>query len=313
MTITSGFFNSINGDRKYDSLQMAELFDGLINDGVYETIYKQFRVSVNSGFTIQVDTGRGWFKHTWIKNDAIKLFEISIPDPIYNRIDAVVIEIDHRDIGRRDDIKVIQGTPSTSATRPTLTQTDEVYQVPLAYISVKSNASSITTSDITNMVGTSECPFVTGVVDVMDIDWLIAQWQSQWGDRLLEHESEWENWYFGHVGQYQSDWENWYTYYTQKFELDFHEWIAKLNDLKVDYEYDFTDWFARLQAMLDGDVAANLANRVIQLENIIDELLRNGIILNTIDDSDGNPIQDSYGHDIEGVVKYAQSGSCTCP
>lgn len=298
MAVTSGFFDSINGDRKYNARQMAELFDGLINDGVYETIYKQFRVSPNTGLAVQVDTGRGWFKHTWIKNDNIRVLYINSPDSLLPRIDAVVIEVDHRDSGRRDDIKVITGTPSASPQRPTLSKTDELFQVPLAYVRVNSGATSITTSNITNMVGTSSCPFVTGVVEVMDIDWLIAQWQSQWKDRLKDHESDWEKWFGEHTYLYENEW---------------IDWLAKINDKMIGHEYDFIDWFARLQAMLEDDIAANLANRIIQLENIVDELLRKGIILNTIDDSDDDPIIDSYNHPIDGVIKFAVGqGNCTC-
>lgn len=32
----SGFFNSINGDRKYDAEEMSEIFQGLISDGLLQ-------------------------------------------------------------------------------------------------------------------------------------------------------------------------------------------------------------------------------------------------------------------------------------
>lgn len=284
MAVTSGFFNSINGDRKYDALQMAELFDGLINDGVYETIYNRFRVSPNNGFTIQVDTGRGWFKHTWIKNDNLKLLTHDAPHVLYDRIDAVVIEVDHRDQGRKDDIKIIKGTPSASPARPTLSKTNELWQVPLAYVTVKTNAASITTANITNMIGTSSCPFVTGVVSVMDIDMLIAQWQAQWNDRLKVHEKDFENWF------------------------------GKMNDRLIGYEYDFQDWFKKLQVILEGNVAANLADRLLQLENFLDLMVKNGgMTVTTIDDSNGRPIIDSFNHEINGLVNmFGSGGNCTC-
>ena len=34
MSVSSGFFNSLNGDRKYNAAQMSAIFDGLIIDGV---------------------------------------------------------------------------------------------------------------------------------------------------------------------------------------------------------------------------------------------------------------------------------------
>lgn len=95
MTVTSGFFNSQNGDRKYNSEEMSTLFDGLINDGVYETIYNKFAVSANNGMTIQVDTGRGWFDHAWVLNDSILLLEVDPAEVLFDRIDAVVVDVDH--------------------------------------------------------------------------------------------------------------------------------------------------------------------------------------------------------------------------
>lgn len=38
MAVTYGFFNSVNGDRKYNADQMSSYFDGLVTDGVYEKI-----------------------------------------------------------------------------------------------------------------------------------------------------------------------------------------------------------------------------------------------------------------------------------
>ena len=34
MSVTYGFYNSLNGDRRYDANQMSAIFDGLIIDGV---------------------------------------------------------------------------------------------------------------------------------------------------------------------------------------------------------------------------------------------------------------------------------------
>lgn len=284
MAVTSGFFNSINGDRKYDALQVGELFDGLILDGVYETIYNRFRVTPNNEFTIQVDSGRAWFKHTWIKNDNIKPLTLDLPHPSYDRIDAVVIEIDHRDYGRDDSIKIVKGTPSLSPERPTLIQTDELYQVPLAYITVRYTAIEITAADIVNMVGTSACPFVTGIISVMSIDMLISQWQAQWDDQIKENET------------------------------DFNTWFANMSDRMIQYEYDFREWFAGIKSVLDEDTAGQLLLRVLELEEKMKLLLNKGMMLTTIDDSDGDPILDSYNFDINGSVSILipGPGDCSC-
>ena len=58
MAWTSGFFNSVNGDRLYNADQMSRIFEGLITDGVYESVANKLAVQPNSGMTIQIATGR---------------------------------------------------------------------------------------------------------------------------------------------------------------------------------------------------------------------------------------------------------------
>ena len=59
MAVTSGFYNSINGDRTYNAEQMSAIFDGIINDGVLANIGKVFqvRVSVSERGIVSVGTG----------------------------------------------------------------------------------------------------------------------------------------------------------------------------------------------------------------------------------------------------------------
>lgn len=206
MTVTSGFFNAINHDRRYNALEMGEIFDGIIEDGVYETLYNCFRVRPNSnGLAVQVDTGRAWFNHTWIKND--NLFVLSIPEPevMFSRMDAVVIEVNHTDPVRKSFIRIVKGTPSSDPQKPTLMNTDSVHQHPLAYVIVKPDATEITRTDIINVVGTKECPFVTGVISAMDIDMFMDLWQAQYEEWVYEHANEFLDWLKNFRGSLEED------------------------------------------------------------------------------------------------------------
>ena len=44
MAISSGFYNSVNGDRTYDADQFGSLFDGIIAPGVFPNVGDKFRV-----------------------------------------------------------------------------------------------------------------------------------------------------------------------------------------------------------------------------------------------------------------------------
>lgn len=188
MSVSYGFYNAIQDeetgvwDRSYNAEQMSRLFDGLINDGVYETIGNKFKVSPLSGMTITVGTGRAWFDHTWTLNDALITITLNPSHASYDRIDAIVIQTDSS--SRVNSIIVKPGNPAPTPARPSLTTT----QHPIAYVTVPARATAIKASNITNMVGTSSCPFVTGVVSVMNIDQMIAQWEDQWNTWLTENQ-----------------------------------------------------------------------------------------------------------------------------
>lgn len=190
MALTSGFFNSKNHDRLYDATQISTLFEGLINDGVYQGVGNIFKVSASNGMNVTVDTGRAWFNNTWTRNDALIVLTVPTAEQVLKRIDAVVIEVNSLETVRNNTIKIVKGTPASNPAKPSLTKNDDVHQYPLAYITVDPNVTVITQQKIQNAVGTSACPFVTGIIDTLDIDNLIAQWSSEFNVLFAELEEK---------------------------------------------------------------------------------------------------------------------------
>lgn len=170
MTVTSGFFNSVDGDRRYDARQMSSMFEGIIQDGVFATVGNKFVVTQWFGMELYIGDGRAWFDGVWIKNDPY-IFITLDPAGInssQNRYDAIVIEINHTD--RISDIKIVKGTPATTPVKPTMIKTIPIKQYPIAYVYRPYGTSTILNEHIENMVGTSECPYVVGVVEGGSID-----------------------------------------------------------------------------------------------------------------------------------------------
>ena len=185
MSLTSGFFDSLNGDRKYNTLQLSSIFDGIISDGVYATYGNHFLVSPVSGMQIKVGSGRAWLDHTWTLNSTDYPLTVEDAEVVLKRIDTVIIEVDRRDSGRINRLRILKGTPASSPSAPTLTNTGTLKQYPLANILVKPNVTEITTADITNRIGTSALPWVTGIIDHVTADELVTQWRSEF-DTLLD-------------------------------------------------------------------------------------------------------------------------------
>lgn len=182
MAFTCGFFNSDRGDRKYNAEQISAIFDGIIADGVFATIGDHMVVTPGTGMQVLVGTGKAWFDHTWNVNDSSYSLEIAKSDVTLDRIDAVVLETNHSDSVRFNGFKVIRGAMSSTPVKPTLTNTETIHQHPLAWIRVKAGATAITASMIENAVGKTECPFVTGVVEVTSIDDLFNQWNGEFDE-----------------------------------------------------------------------------------------------------------------------------------
>ena len=190
MAVYSGFFNALEGttDRVYGAEDISKLFDGIITDGVYSTVGDVFFVTAFGGMNIKVGTGRCWFNHTWTVNDAPEIMELSEAPLIMQRIDAVIIEVNTSEAVRENSIKVITGIASDTPERPTLINEGDIHQYPLAYVLVDAGATEITQENITNMVGTEDCPFVVGILKSIDISDLLIQWEAEFNSALTEYE-----------------------------------------------------------------------------------------------------------------------------
>lgn len=182
MAFTFGFYNSIAHDRRYNATQMAQLFDGIINDGVFMNIGTAMVVTADSGLTVNVGIGRAWFNSTWSLNDAVYPIEATASDILRDRIDAVVLEVDQREAVRANRIFIKEGVASTTPKKPEMTNANGVYQHPLCYITRAPGSTEITQADIENCVGTSECPFVTGILSSISTDELVQQWVARFDE-----------------------------------------------------------------------------------------------------------------------------------
>ena len=187
MAVTYGFFNSSGGDRRYNAEDISGMFDGIIQDGVIAAVGDAFSVSPSTGNTIVVGTGKAWFHQRWTLNDAPLPILLDAPESILKRYDEVILEVNTNTSVRANSIKVLKGTPASNPVRPTKSTTGNVRHYSLAYILRNPGATSIAAGDITQVVGSSETPFVIGAVASMSVDGFVAGWAAQfnsWFDNL---------------------------------------------------------------------------------------------------------------------------------
>ncbi len=247
MALSYGFYNSVDGDRTYDAIQFGQIFDGIIKDGVYGTYLKGMVViaSENAGEVI-IQPGRAWFNHTWSYNDANYVMAAEDPDVLLDRIDALVLDINTELAVRKNKFTWVTGEPSSNPRRPTLTNTVTHHQYPLCYVHRYPETTMIYDRDITNMVGTSECPFATGVLQGIDLDAWIRQWDDEFHNWEDATKTSFESWMLTQQDVYTA----WYDAIKSQMEGDLT---------------NFEDWFERIQGIIDEEAATHLQSEIDDL------------------------------------------------
>lgn len=301
MSVSSGFFNSLNGDRKYNAAQMSAIFDGLIIDGVFASIGTAFAVKAAGGITVNVGIGKAWFDHTWTVNDSILPMTAPEAEVLLDRIDAVVLEVNGMESVRNNTIKFVKGNPSSAPSRPTLTNEGNVHQYPLCYIYRKYGTAVINQADITPMVGTESTPFVTGILQTISLDELLGKWQDEL-DRFTDARSkEVDDW----IAQEESDFTAWFN----KMKADLQQEQTVLDQWIASEQADFLAWYNQMKDQLSGDVAGNLQLEIDKEE--VKRILLVGFEDGTKEFSDDGTVITSTASDGRTLTKTFSDGFLT--
>lgn len=182
MAITYGFFNSVDGDRKYNAEQMSTYFDGLVSDGIFQSVGKKFSVTAGVGLTVNVDTGRALIECHWLKNDNVLTISLDSADVQNDRKDLIVIKLDYS--ARTMGIEYISGAESVK-------NTETVKYLTLARITIPAGATTITQANIKDYRGSALCPWVTGLVKQVDTADLFSQYEKAYEEMVQEMITWW--------------------------------------------------------------------------------------------------------------------------
>lgn len=301
MSVSSGFFNSLNGDRKYNAAQMSAIFDGLIIDGVFASIGTAFAVKAAGGLTVNVGIGKAWFDHTWTVNDSILPMTAPEAEVLLDRIDAVVLEVNGTESVRENTIKFVKGNPSSAPSRPTLTNEGNVHQYPLCYIYRKYGTAVINQADITPMVGTESTPFVTGILQTISLDELLGKWQDELDQFTDARSKEVDDW----IAQEESDFTAWFN----KMKADLQQEQTVLDQWIASEQADFLAWYNQMKDQLSGDVAGNLQLEIDKEE--VKRILLVGFEDGTKEFSDDGTVITSTASDGRILTKTFSDGFLT--
>lgn len=299
MSVTFGFYNSLAGDRTYDAIQMSSIFDGIIKDGVFASIGTAFVVKATDSLTVNVGIGRAWFNHTWTLNDSILPMDAPVSEILQDRIDAVVLEVDASEAVRANSIKFVKGVPSTAPSRPTLINAGTVHQYPLCYITRPAGSTIITQAQIENRIGSVETPFITGILQTINLSELLGQWEAELDQFVAREEADFTAW----MGKEKTEFTAWrdgektiYYAWFEALKADLLSEQTFLNEWVASEQADFLAWFNTMKGQLSTDAAGHLQNEIDREE--VNRLLLVGF-------EDGSKV---FSKDGTSIVSTASDG-----
>lgn len=157
----------MEGDRQYEAEIFRKYFAKFLSNGVYYGHYKNYgensmKVTVDSGLNIKVAKGAGIIEGVDFENDTDKIFVLERPSAD-SRVDSVVVKMDSTLSARNTQLYVKQGEGATPAT---LQRDENVYEICIARVTVKSTT-NITETDIKDTrLDKNLCGIVNSLISV---------------------------------------------------------------------------------------------------------------------------------------------------
>jgi len=260
MSLSFGFYNSQNHDRMYNAVQMSQLFDGIIRDGVFYYVGDRFAVkAVPSSFSVTVGSGRAWFNGTWTYNDSDYTLELDQSEIQVDRWDAIVLEVNASPNVRRNYLKVIKGTPAQNPQKPEPINNKLVHQHVLAYIKIPGDSTKVIQSNIETQIGTTKLtPWVTGPLQVVDAKELTAQWDDRYKQQYDTHTES----YSKLIREYRTKFSDSYDSWNRSADTRIREVTGRLDATERTMEADFQTWYDNIKGQLSEDAAGHLQNEI---------------------------------------------------
>ena len=283
MSFRSGFWNSIDGDRTYSAEDMAIPFEGIITEGVFANWGDAFKATVTDGSIITIGSGKAWINHRWVQNDSVYQMPINVPDYASStepRIVVVSLDLKTEPYYRFAQFAIEEMRYYDSYTSMLNAITDRSTgrnTLPLFSINFAAGDSSLQRSNITNLVGTAWCPYVTSPVQTVTVDDIRNKWDASYNVLMKDIVSNAQ---------------------------------TKANEAESNFEASFNTWFLTLKNQLNTNQAANLQKQITALTDQLNKFMTTGTVENTVQFYSGGNLVDfttNMGVKITAVTKFVNN------
>jgi hypothetical protein len=225
----SSFFNSVDGDRKYQASDFASYFNSFITNGVFPNPSTNLQVIANNNMTVTIKAGKAWINGYIYINDNDLILPVDVADGLLNRIDRVVVK--YNTVGRNITASIKKGDFATTPVAKTLQRDADAYELGIADVYVGQGVISIIQANITDTrMNTSLCGWVNSLIQA-DTTAIFNQYQS---------------WFTTQSGAYNTS----------------------MTASETQFESDFITWFNTIKDTLGTDLAGNLQLQIGILTNL---------------------------------------------
>ena len=159
----SGFFNSSGGDRVYSATDFAAYFGKLVSNGIFYAAPTNLQVTPDSGMAVSVVAGSAWINGYSYENTDALVLNLATASGVNPRIDRVVVRFSA--VERRIYLATLIGTPSEVPVAPTLTRTNDIYELGIADIMIPKGSVTVAAINIFDTrLSTTLCGLVNSLV-----------------------------------------------------------------------------------------------------------------------------------------------------
>ncbi|QSD63185.1 hypothetical protein LLUC047_07615 [Lactococcus cremoris] len=216
MTQYSFPWNDVHGDRLYDADDFMRFFAAFLKTGVVMSFKDGLRVrSTQNGMNIQLESGSAVINGGSYLNDKSIGIQVNVASSIQERMDSVVLRMDKN--ARTTQLFYKPGDT-------TVARNDTTYELQLAKISVKTNATQITDADITDMRSDSAVCGWSTPFDNINVDGIIDQYKEIFSQADTEFQEQLQVWFAQVKADYQvylTDAQN----YMEQGKVGFQSWV----------------------------------------------------------------------------------------
>lgn len=167
MEVLNSESGKMEADRLYEAEIFRKYFSKFLSNGVYFGNYKNYgensmKVTADGGLNVKVATGAGIIEGADFENEESRTFTLERPTS-GNRVDRIIVKLDKTLATRATQLYVKTGNGTVAAT---LQRDDNIYEICLAEVTVKSSSNIEQNDVIDKRTNTSLCGIVNSLISV---------------------------------------------------------------------------------------------------------------------------------------------------